>query len=280
MNKIESAHTLCYVIIIASIAVCIVFGIAVTASAESNTEKIELGEWTINDLNAIMIQASSIDDFGERIDFVSGKFLGTPYVGHTLTGDINTPEVFTVDLAGMDCFTYIDYVEVLSLSDSFPEFKDNLKDIRYKNGSVAFQNRNHFFSDWPVYNKNRISDVTKEIGGYKTKETVKHLNRKSDGTYYLPGIPVVERTITYIPSAEVDEDVIGKMENGDYVGIYTDIDGLDVTHTGIIIKNDSGVYLRHASSKKTNERVVNEDLRNYIQNVPGLVIYRPVGEES
>jgi len=280
MNKINSVHALYYVIFAASITVCIVFGITVTASAESNTGKIELGKWTINDLNAMMIQASTINDFGERIDFVSGKFLGTPYVGHTLIGDINTPEVFTIDLKGMDCFTYIDYVEALSLSDSFPEFKDKLKNIRYKGGSVAFQNRNHFFSDWPVYNKNKIEDVTGEIGGDKTEETVKHLNRKSDGTYYRPGIPVVERTSTYIPSPEVDEDVIGKMENGDYVGIYTDIDGLDVTHTGIIIKNDSGVYLRHASSKKANERVVDEDLRTYIQNVPGLVIYRTVGKES
>ena len=94
-------------------------------------------------------------------------------------------------------------MEAFSLSDSFPEFKDNLKNIRYKGGSVAFQNRNHFFSDWPVYNKSKIRDVTEEIGGDKTKETVKHLNQKSDGTYYLPGIPVVERTITYIPSPEV-----------------------------------------------------------------------------
>jgi hypothetical protein len=144
----------------------------------------------------------------------------------------------------------------------------------------VFKNRNHFFSDWPVYNKSKVRDVTGEIGGDKTQATVKQLNRKSDGTYYLPGIPVVERTVTYIPSSEVDEDIIGKMENGDYVGIYTDIDGLDVTHTGIIIKNDSGVYLRHASSKKANERVVDEDLRTYIQNVPGLVIYRSVSEES
>jgi hypothetical protein len=131
MNKLSSVHTPYYVIFIVSLTVCILFGITATASSEeSNSEKIELGKWTINELNAMMIQASTINDFGERIDFVSRKFLGTPYVGHTLTGDINTPEVFTVDLEGMDCFTYIDYVEALSLSDSFPEFKDNLKSIR------------------------------------------------------------------------------------------------------------------------------------------------------
>ena len=57
--------------------------------------------------------------------------------------------------------------------------------------------------------------------------------------------------------------------------MYTEIDGLDVTHTGIIIKNDDGVFLRHASSKKSNQKVVDEDLQKYIKNVPGIVVYRP-----
>ncbi len=252
---------------------------ALAASAlpgEAYAEKIELGKWTVSNLDGLMTQGSDISGIGERIDFISGKFLDTPYVGHTLIGDIHTPEVFTIDLEGMDCFTYIDYVEALGLSGSFPEFKDNLKKIRYKNGNVAFQNRNHFFSDWPVYNKDIIRDVTEELGGSKTEVAIKRLNQKAVGGYYLPGIPVIERTIRYIPASEVDEDVMSRMQTGDYVGIYTDIAGLDVSHTGIIIKKDNGVYLRHASSKKTNGKVVDEDLSVYIQNVPGLVIYRPL----
>ena len=45
----------------------------------------------------------------------------------------------------MDCFTYLDYVEALRLSNSYEEFNPKVKDIRYKNGKVSFQNRNHFF---------------------------------------------------------------------------------------------------------------------------------------
>ena len=78
----------------------------------------------------------------------------------------------------------------------------------------------------------------------------KSLNLKEDGSTFLPGIAVVKRELYYIPSSEVNDEVIARLRTGDYVGMYADIDGLDVTHTGIIIKKDDGIYLRHASSKK------------------------------
>jgi hypothetical protein len=240
------------------------------------TEVIKLGKWTEDSLTEIMTESSKLGSAGERIDFISGKFLGTPYVGSTLIGDINTPEVFTIDLEGMDCFTYIDYVEALSLSGSFPEFKDNLRKIRYLDGIVAFRNRNHFFSDWTLNNYVYVEDVTYAAGEKKAVEVSKNLNLKKDGTYYLPGIPVTNRTYYYIPSEALGPSVLSKLRTGDFVGIYTDKDGLDVSHTGIIIKKDGKVFLRHASSKEKNQKVVDEDLSVYMENKPGLVIYRPL----
>lgn len=243
---------------------------------ESIAEKIELGKWTESSLTLIMTEASNLGSPGERIAFVSEKFLGTPYVGSTLTGSIDTPEVFTIDLEGMDCFTFIDYVEAMSLSDSFPEFKDSLRKIRYSLGVVAFANRNHFFSDWPINNSQYIKDVTSEVGGKNTVAVSKKLNLKSDGTYYLPGIPVKERTIYYIPSAALDASVLNNLMTGDFVGIYTDKDGLDASHTGLIIEKGGRVLLRDASSREKNKKVVDEDLSEYMKNRPGLIVYRPV----
>lgn len=247
------------------------------AGPEKNmTEIIKLGKWTEVGLTEIMIESSKLGSAGERINFISGKFLGTPYVGSTLTGSVNTPEVFTIDLEGMDCFTFIDYVESMSLTRSFPEFKDTLRKIRYRDGVVAFRNRNHFFSDWPLYNYEYIEDVTSMIGGDKAIGVSKNLNRKKDGTYYLPGIPVINRTIHYIPSPALDNVVMSNLQTGDFAGIYTDKEGLDVSHTGIIIRKGGVVFLRHASSKEKNQKVVDEVLSEYMQNKPGLVIYRPV----
>ena len=250
-----------------------------TSSAEGGeTEIINLGKWTEPGLETLMTESASAGGMGERIGFISAEFLGTPYVADTLTGNTGTPEVFTIDLQGMDCFTYVDYVEALSLSDSFPEFEENLKKIRYKDGVVAFQNRNHFFSDWPVNNSDKVKDVTQAVGGDKTMSASKSLNQKKDGGLFLPGIPVKNRTIYYIPSPEIDGEVIANLQTGDYAGIFTEIDGLDVSHTGIIVKKGNTAYLRNASSRKSNMKVVDQNLIEYMQNKPGLVVYRPVGQ--
>ena len=244
----------------------------------SDAEIIKLGKWTEPGLEALMTESVTAGGIGERIGIISSEFLGTPYVADTLTGNANTPEVFTIDLEGMDCFTYVDYVEALSLSGSFPAFEKNLKKIRYKDGVVAFQNRNHFFSDWPINNSGKVKDVTIEIGGDKTKSASKSLNLKKDGSVYLPGIPVTNRTIYYIPSSEIDGEVISSLKTGDYVGIFTETDGLDVSHTGIIVKKGDEAYLRHASSREKNMKVVDESLTEYMAKKPGLVVYRPVGQ--
>ncbi len=244
----------------------------------SDTEIIKLGKWTEPGLETLMTESVTAGGIGERIGIISSEFLGTPYVADTLTGNANTPEVFTVDLEGMDCFTYVDYVEALSISSSFPAFEENLKKIRYKDGVVAFQNRNHFFSDWPINNSGKVKDVTRTIGGDKTRSASKSLNLKKDSSVYLPGIPVVNRTINYIPSSAIDGELISNLQTGDYVGIFTDIDGLDVSHTGIIVKKGDEAYLRHASSREKNMKVVDESLNEYMAKKPGLVVYRPVGQ--
>ncbi|MGB7293453.1 MAG: N-acetylmuramoyl-L-alanine amidase-like domain-containing protein [Thermodesulfobacteriota bacterium] len=258
--------------------VSIFFSIAINdfSSASDNKGGIFiLGSWTEKDLNSIMEQSSKIQDVGERIDFLSGKFLNTEYEESTLVGDINHPEELVINLEGMDCFTYIDYVEAMQLSASYPMFVDNIQRIRYESGEVDFRKRNHFFTDWAVYNSDSIVDVTKEVGREGTRTVKKLLNRKEDGTPYLPGIPVKERTVNYIPYESIDDKVIGRLKTGDYIGIYTDKEGLDVSHTGILIRKGDKVYLRHASSRKDNRRVVDEELLAYLLDKPGLVVLRP-----
>lgn len=259
------------------LAVPLTLLLACKVSADQETqENIKLGNWTEPKLDEVMEQKAAKNGAADQIYFLSGQFLGTPYKDHTLTGDLNTPEVFTINLGGMDCFTYIDYVEALRLSANYSQFKSNLKNIRYKNGDIAFTSRNHFFSDWPVNNPESVKDVTKEIGGDKAVPTSKNLNVKKDGSYYLPGIAPKEKEFYYLPTGAIDAELVDKLKTGDYVGIYTGLPGLDVTHTGIIIKKDGRAYLRHASSRSVNEKVVDEDLLEYMENKPGLVVYRPV----
>jgi hypothetical protein len=241
----------------------------------SQTNKIDLGSWHEKQIDRLLNDANKIKNVSEKIDFISLMFLNTKYKGETLIGDKNTKEVFVINLREVDCFTFIDYVEAMRRSLSFNEFKRKLKNVRYQKGIIDFSMRNHFFTDWAEFNSDYIVNVTEKIGEDKTKKVEKDLNHKKDGTFFLLGLPSKKRTVAFIPSSELNADLTTKLKTGDYIGIYTDIPGLDVTHVGIIIKKDK-IYFRHATPKKGLEKVVDTDFKKYIANKPGIVILRPI----
>ncbi len=245
-----------------------------------NKESIKLGKWSESELNSVIYDSSKLDSEAAKIRYLSNQLLDTPYLEHTLIGSADTPEVFTINLEGMDCFTYLDYVESMRLSSSFPESKQVLKKIRYRDGKVEFTKRNHFFTDWAVYNSDKVIDITSNISSKNAVRVKKNLNRKADGTVYLPGIPVEAREISYVPTSAIDAELLKSLKTGDYVGIYTDLQGLDVSHTGIIVKKNDEIFIRHASSRKINRRVVDENFENYIQNKPGFIVLRPIGTSN
>ena len=243
-------------------------------SSVMDDEQIELGNWTKEKLDHMLAKATSIVEIGPRIAFISSQFMGTPYKESTLIGDARTPEVFVINLEAIDCFTYLDYVESMRLSESFSRFKTNLKKIRYRLGRVAYVHRNHFFTDWKEWNPS-VTDVTGEIGRRRVRVVPKRLNEKTDTTYFVAGIPFTERDVTYIPTAIIDEAVIDSLRTGDYVGIYTEAAGLDVSHVGIIIKGEDSAHLRHASSAPSHRKVIDEEFKTYISGKPGMIVLRP-----
>ncbi len=239
-------------------------------------EYVDLGGFTESRLSKMIKQSFKYETSGEKIDFISGHFIGVPYLPLTLIGSYKSRETLTINLAGLDCFTYLDYVDALRLSSDYGEFRDNLIRVRYKGGRVSYAARKHFFSDWPSSDADRIRDVTRAVGGRSAVSVTKLLNAKKDGTNYLNGIPVFIREVTYIPSARLSRSVTDKLKTGDYVGIYSDEDGLDVSHTGILIRKGGKVYLRNASSRKDTRRVLDEELLVYLKDKPGIVVYRPL----
>ena len=234
-----------------------------------------LGKWTEKDLDRILSESSRIHDIGKRIEFLSRQFLDLPYAESTLIGDMNTPEAFVINLEGVDCLTFVEYLEAMRLSASFYSFKDNLKKIRYKSGEVAFHKRNHFFTDWITYNANFIDDITEETGNGKTARAQKLLNEREDKTFFVPGVKSILREIRYIPSEYIDEKVLHRLETGNYIGTYSLLKGLDVSHVGIFIKDRDKTLLRHASSTEKKRKVTDDDFMEYIKDKPGIIVLRP-----
>ncbi|WP_353684872.1 N-acetylmuramoyl-L-alanine amidase-like domain-containing protein [Thermodesulfovibrio sp. 3907-1M] len=197
-----------------------------------------------------------------RISEISRYFLSIPYKKNSLIGSLTEQEKLVVDLEGVDCMTFIEYVEALRLSNDLNSFIENLKKVRYFDGAVDFKKRRHYFTDWNELKtvKNVTAEITEEF-----VTVVKKLN-------FIEGLEPKQRIVNYIP-ATILEKIAFKLKTGDYCGFYTSRHSLDVTHTGIIILDEGIVKLRHASSHKGH--VVDEDFLRYSKQKEGIIIFRP-----
>ncbi|WP_240963170.1 DUF1460 domain-containing protein [Antrihabitans stalactiti] len=247
----------------------IVFG-AGSAVAEPNIDDVTAT--SIDEMLAMRAAAGAVSK-GDLIGLLSRQFLGTPYGADMLVGSATQPEQLVVDFRRVDCFTYLDYVEALSKSATRDQFVANVIATRYVDGQVAFPQRRHFFSDWSQTDAAPARDITAGLGA-GTVTVAKQLNAKADGGQFLPGLPVVDRDITYIPSDAVSSDVIGNLRTGDFIGAYTDIAGLDVTHVGIFVATPDGPVFRNASSLAANNKVVDSSFVDYVHTTPGIVVLR------
>ena len=215
-------------------------------------------------------------NYDEQINLYSEYFLGAPYKSHTLVGDKNTAEKLVVNLGAMDCFTYLDYVHSLVGSKDYDDFIDKLKFTRYKGGVVSFETRNHFFYDWSL-NVPLVDDVTKKLFPKRVTTALKKLNKKSDDSLFLEGIPVREVEISYVKPKFLINHYLDKLAHHDYIGIYSEQEGLDVSHVGILIKKNGKLYFRHASNKSGIDSVVDVDFAEHIKDKPGIIVYRYQG---
>ncbi|MGE2836280.1 DUF1460 domain-containing protein [Mycobacterium sp. SMC-4] len=248
-------------------AVVAVLTVTLSPAQASPTARISAGS---EHILATMLASDAKD-----AEAVSAQFLGTPYAANTLVGSATEPEQLVVELQRVDCFTYADYVEALKRGDDRDSFLENLTDVRYKDGVVAFENRRHFFTDWAASSPALATDVTAAVSDDAVR-TSKNLNQKDSGGVYLPGLPVVARDVSYIPSGHVDDDVVSQLRTGDYVGAYAEDGGLDVTHVGIFIDTPAGPVFRNASSLDSSMQVVDTPLADYVATVPGIVVLRPL----
>lgn len=256
------------------IAFLLILPTFLSCCAVPQQKPFDLGHWNQMEIEQLQDKAKVIAAPGDKVALISEAFLKTPYLANTLIGSAETSEVFTLRLDGVDCFTFLDYVEALRRSVDFEGFKEALRNIRYRNGKVTFLDRNHFFSVWGNTPLAPLRDITAQVGGTNVRWVEKYLNQKGDGTLYLPGYPVKKQVIAFILPEAIGAALLSRLRNGDYIGIYSPLPGLDVSHTGIVIKKDGGTFLRHASQ----QQVIDEPLLPYLGGKKGLIIYRPVAE--
>lgn len=236
---------------------------------------IDVDAYTLHKINTLIQNISNKKHLSqsEQLSMISAKFLGTPYQSNHLHGSENTREKLIVDFRGLDCFTYLDYVITLQKSHSQQDFFKNIVSTRYIDSEISFYKRKHFFTDWANRELKIADDITAQLSPFTITQT-KLLNKKTNDKQYLAGVSIVSRNIVYIPGRAVDTYLVSQLRSGDLIGIYTPLAGLDVSHTGIFIMTPHGPVLRHVSSYKETQSVIDSPFIPYVSKKAGIIILR------
>jgi hypothetical protein len=233
---------------------------------------------------------------GEMMIALGERYIGRPYIIGPLDGFGR--EVLVARLDSFDCFTYVEALLAMSRGvatgdASFEAYLRRTEEQRYRGGRMEdYCSRIHYFTEWIYRNAQRglLRDVTAQAGGelfpkqygFMTANREAYPALADDAAFEC--IRRVEEQLNaevqlyYIPQERIAESY-DRLLAGDLVAMSTGIEGLDVTHTGLVYKtDDGGTGLLHAS---TNGGVrIEPDLETYVQGIRvqnGIIVARVVG---
>ncbi len=215
--------------------------------------------------------------------FYARKFLGRPYVAHTL--EVADPEQLVVNLRELDCTTLVETVCALSLTQrrggkTFADYLQSLEHIRYRSGRMdGYLSRLHYFAWWMHDNirKGAVEEVTDERlftaplsinNYYMSRNAVKYkmLRLHPEWSDSIRRMEARENGAdgTFLPEAAtaLPRERLSVVQNGDIIAIVTHKKGLDYSHLGFAYWGKDGkLHMLHASS--IYKRVIEDPLPLY-----------------
>jgi hypothetical protein len=220
---------------------------------------------------------------GELILKIGNDFKGTPYVGNTL--DISNEENLIVNLRELDCTTFVENCvaiarTVKSGEPTFERFVKELETIRYRNGKPnGYTSRLHYFGEWIIDNeaKGVVTDIDSQIGGVKCPIKVNFMSTHPDSYPQLKANPALIKEIKqienkvsakqffFIPREKIAAHE-SQIKDGDIVALVTRIQGMDVSHVGLLFKKDGRVYFLHAPLSGGKVETTKVPLADYLKN--------------
>jgi len=237
----------------------------------------------INDLLAKGHQ-TGYDNANKLVEFYARELLGTPYVAHTLEGD---EEMLTINIHELDCLTFIESLYALTratLTDrySWRDFAANIENVRYRGGVMGdYSSRIHYISEWIIDNHMRgnLVEITPDLPhaaymvkniDYMTHHTDSYRQLKDDSAMVekIRRYELRNHRFPYLKRSWLnDKAVKAELRSGDFVTLVTSIEGLDVSHNGIIIVDDKGdPYLLDASMSGGKVMLESKPLFKYLEN--------------
>lgn len=237
------------------------------------------------------------EDISGIIAAVGKSFQGVEYVAGTLDKNTDT-EKLVIKITGLDCVTFVENVLAISNiirkeTPDFESYKKELQLIRYRDGEIdGYPSRLHYFTDWIHNNQEKgiVRDITYDIGGDPYIKKVNYMSthtesyKQLDGNdEYITRMEEVEKAMNkrknyFIRKNEVDM-FYDNLQTGDIIATTTNIDGLDVTHTGFVYKKNGKTHFMHASITKGEIIISKEELKEYLKGnkkQTGIIVVRPL----
>lgn len=233
-----------------------------------------------------------VEEVPELISFYAEQQLGIDYEAGLL--DAPEQEELVVTLEGSDCVIYVEMslamaMTTLQLQKSYDAFLENLEFIRYREGKIdGYPSRLHYFSDWLLtneekglvsiqYQEDNLPVIEPPDFMTGSRENYRHI--ADDDSLYRE-IRQMEEALAQYTLRYIPEDMIPeyeqRFETGDILAFVTTIDGLDITHTGLVKMDGDEAGFYHASM--TGAVIVDPNtIYEYTtgrDNVKGIVIAR------
>jgi hypothetical protein len=255
----------------------------------SRTERETFEKWLVEGRTLSATGASA----EKLIEFYAQKQLGIPYVGGLL--EVPQMEQLVVTLQGSDCVLFVEHSLALTLttlqgSQQYDDLARNIALLRYQQGQVdGYASRLHYFSDWLQTNENKgiiqllhqteeslpimdpVNFMTNHRSSYRQLAN-------SDSLYTLlqqREAYLRDRHTRFIPQNRIPE-FESTFQTGDILSFVSTIDGLDIAHTAIVVRDGSRVGFYHAS---TTGKVIKDPKTIYEyttgrRNVNGIIVAR------
>ena len=235
---------------------------------------------------------SELKTANELVSFYAHQLLGTPYVAHTLEGDT---EMLTINIDQLDCTTFIETLYALTRTTlngriNWRDYAANLENLRYRNGIMGdYASRLHYISEWAVNNSARgnIVEITAELPhAQHIQKTIDYMSKHAGSYQSLKNDSLMLRKIRHhemgfrnyrMPLLRKnwlgDKTVKAALRSGDFVGLVTKIEGLDISHLGIIEKDAAGeIYLLDASMSGGKVMIEQKNLRAHLSGSKSTII--------
>ena len=259
---------------------CLFFG--KNAQAQRNSGYLREVIYTPAD-SARVVELLGMDIEGDTTLFYARRFLGTPYVGHTL--EVHDPEYLVINLSGLDCMTLVETVCALVMTKregktGFTDYCRNIERLRYQNGQRrGYLSRLHYFTWWKKDNIARKNIIEVQEPKYFTAPMMvgnQYMSAHPDKyemlrrhPQWVSRIKILEgyyngRDSNYMPveNVKLSQNVLTCIHSADIIGIVQQANGIDISHLGFAVwGKDKKLHLLNASS--LHNKVVEEEMTLY-----------------